>query len=87
MHAAIDFRQRRDLGDVLNATFLFLRQNLRPMGRSLLYLAARDYNLYAINTIDGIMEYRFGARPMPLPEMQRLYLREGKIYTVRETPP
>ena len=29
---------------------------------------------------------RIGARPMTLPEMQRLFLRDGKIYTVRETP-
>ncbi|HYI12445.1 MAG TPA: hypothetical protein VEK57_25550 [Thermoanaerobaculia bacterium] len=27
---------------------------------------------------------RIGARPMTLPEMQRLYMRDGKIYTVRE---
>ena len=27
---------------------------------------------------------RIGARPMTLPEMQRLYLRNGKLYTVRE---
>ena len=27
---------------------------------------------------------RIGARPMTLPEMQRLYLRNGQIYTVRE---
>ena len=27
---------------------------------------------------------RIGARPMTLPEMQRLYLREGRIYTVSE---
>ena len=27
---------------------------------------------------------RIGARPMTLPEMQRLYLREGKLYTVEE---
>jgi hypothetical protein len=30
---------------------------------------------------------RIGARPMTLPEMQRLYLRNGAIYTVSETPP
>jgi hypothetical protein len=29
---------------------------------------------------------RIGARPMTLPEMQRLYLRDGKLYTVSETP-
>ena len=29
---------------------------------------------------------RIGARPMTLPEMQRLFLRDGKIYTVSETP-
>ncbi|HUP61415.1 MAG TPA: hypothetical protein VNA69_13445 [Thermoanaerobaculia bacterium] len=29
---------------------------------------------------------RIGARPMTLPEMQRLYLRDGQIYTVSEVP-
>jgi hypothetical protein len=29
---------------------------------------------------------RIGARPMTLPEMQRLFLRDGRIYTVSETP-
>ncbi|HUP46352.1 MAG TPA: hypothetical protein VM779_12660 [Thermoanaerobaculia bacterium] len=29
---------------------------------------------------------RIGARPMTLPEMQRLYLRDGRIYTVHEHP-
>ena len=29
---------------------------------------------------------RIGARPMTLPEMQRLYLRDGALYTVSETP-
>jgi len=29
---------------------------------------------------------RIGARPMTLPEMQRLYLRDGSLYTVSETP-
>ncbi len=29
---------------------------------------------------------RIGSRPMTLPEMQRLFLRDGKIYTVSETP-
>lgn len=29
---------------------------------------------------------RIGARPMTLPEMQRLYLRNGQLYTVSETP-
>ena len=29
---------------------------------------------------------RIGARPMTLPEMQRLYLRNGQIYTVSEVP-
>ncbi|MBV9496333.1 MAG: hypothetical protein JOZ54_18940, partial [Acidobacteria bacterium] len=29
---------------------------------------------------------RIGARPMTLSEMQRLYLRNGKLYTVSETP-
>jgi hypothetical protein len=30
---------------------------------------------------------RRGARPFNLEEMQRLYLRDGKLYTVTDTPP
>ena len=30
---------------------------------------------------------RMGARPFNLEEMQRLYLRNGQIYTVTDTPP
>jgi hypothetical protein len=30
---------------------------------------------------------RRGARPFTLEEMQRLYLRDGKLYTVTDTPP
>ncbi len=30
---------------------------------------------------------RRGARPLTLPEMQKLYLRDGQIYTVTDTPP
>ena len=30
---------------------------------------------------------RLGSRPFILPEMQRLYLRGGRLYTVRDVPP
>jgi hypothetical protein len=30
---------------------------------------------------------RLGSRPMTLPEMQRLYLKDGRLYTVSEEPP
>ena len=30
---------------------------------------------------------RVGSRPFTLPEMQRLYLRDGAVYTVSDEPP
>jgi hypothetical protein len=35
---AISFRQSRDVGDVITATFAYLRQNWRSLGRGLLYI-------------------------------------------------
>jgi hypothetical protein len=35
-----EFRQVRDLGDVLNATFVFIKQNLAPLAKSLLLIVA-----------------------------------------------
>jgi hypothetical protein len=42
---------------------------------------AVDESGYQISTFN-----RIGARPMTLDEMQRLYLRNGQIYTVSEVP-
>ena len=39
-HEAIEFRQARDAGDVLNITFQFLRQNVVKLGKSLLFFVA-----------------------------------------------
>ncbi len=39
-HEAIEFRQARDAGDVLNITFQFLRQNVVKLGKSLLFYVA-----------------------------------------------
>ena len=39
-HEAIEFRQVRDAGDVLNITFQFLRQNVVKLGKSLLFYVA-----------------------------------------------
>lgn len=35
----IEFRQVRDVSDLINATFQFLRQNFKPLGKSLLFIA------------------------------------------------
>ena len=45
---AIDFRQIRTVGDVLNSTFLFLRQNTEKLGKSLLFYLAPVAALMAI---------------------------------------
>lgn len=36
----IDFRQARDFGGVMNVTYRFLRQNIKGLGKSLLFFAA-----------------------------------------------
>ncbi|WP_457654449.1 hypothetical protein [Rhodocaloribacter sp.] len=36
----IDFRRKRDFGEVLNVTFRFIRQNLAPLSKSLLFFVA-----------------------------------------------
>ncbi len=33
----IDFKQRRDFGDVFNATFAFIRQEIKPLGKAFIY--------------------------------------------------
>ena len=38
MEPIIHLREERDFGDVINTTFHFLRQNLVPLGKSLLYI-------------------------------------------------
>ncbi len=48
MLSAIPFHRRRDLGDVLNVTFLFLRQNLKPLGKSLLFIVAPVWVLLSV---------------------------------------
>ncbi len=45
---AIDFRRIRAVGDVLNSTFVFLRQNTEKLGKSLLYYLAPVAALMAI---------------------------------------
>ena len=37
---SIDFRRKRDFGEVLNVTFGFIRQNLAPLTKSLLFFVA-----------------------------------------------
>lgn len=48
MSTAIPFRRRRDLGDVLNVTFAFIRQNYGKLGRCLLYFVAPVWLLLSI---------------------------------------
>lgn len=48
----VDFRQERDLGEILNATFSFLRENFKPLGRVLLLYAGP---LILISSISGAL--------------------------------
>jgi hypothetical protein len=40
MEKLVDFKQDREFGDVLNATFVFLKQNFKPLGKVLLIYAS-----------------------------------------------
>lgn len=64
----IDFRQQRDFGEVLNATFAFLRLNVGKLGKALLYYVcpfliiqgiARVYYDTSLGELTGIM-FRHG---------------------------
>ena len=48
---AIRFVQRRDVGDVINATFAFLRENWRELGRGLLFVVGPLALLAALASI------------------------------------
>ncbi len=40
MEKLVDFKQDREFGDILNATFVFLKQNFKPLGKVLLIYAS-----------------------------------------------
>jgi len=40
MEKLVDFKQDREFGDILNATFVFLKQNFKPLGKILLIYAS-----------------------------------------------
>ena len=40
MEKLVDFKQDREFGDILNATFVFLKQNYKPLGKTLLIYAS-----------------------------------------------
>ncbi len=40
MEKLIDFKKDREFGDVLNATFVFIKQNYKPLGKTLLIYAS-----------------------------------------------
>lgn len=40
MNSAFEFRKSRELGDILNGTFTFVRQNWKPLGRAVFIYAA-----------------------------------------------
>jgi len=40
MEKLVDFKQDREFGDILNATFVFIKQNFKPLGKTLLIYAS-----------------------------------------------
>ena len=61
----IPFRQARDVGGIVNATFAFLRQHFVPLCRSMIFLAGPFLILSAILTISTQFSFSF-----PTPEQQ-----------------
>ena len=61
----ITFRQERDFGDVLNATFQFLRQNVKLLAKSLLFIAGPAFVLSVIiNPMSGASGLLFNPAAM-----------------------
>jgi hypothetical protein len=58
----IDFRKEREFGDVMNATFAFIGQEFKPLGKALLYYAVPAILFAAI----GMAYYQSKALPMSL---------------------
>ncbi len=50
MTTKINFYEKRDFGEKINTTFAFLRQNFKPLGKSLLYIAGPLILLLGIYT-------------------------------------
>lgn len=57
----IEFREQRDFGDVINVTFAFLRENLIPLGKALLYIVGPAALLTGLVSIGFIDNYSFNA--------------------------
>lgn len=53
----IEFRQTRSVSEVINATFQFIRQNVRPLGKSLLYIVGPAVAVTAVFT--ALFQVRF----------------------------
>lgn len=51
MQLVIPFRRRRDLGDVLNVTFQFIRQNIGTLGKSLVFIVAPAWVVLAVANV------------------------------------
>lgn len=58
---AIEFRKQRDFGDVINVTFAFLRENLIPLGKSLLYIVGPAALLTGLVSLGFIERFNFSA--------------------------
>lgn len=73
---AISFRQTRDVGEIITATFTYLRQNWRSLGQSLLYIMGPVLAVQLVissqyqQTMFGMMD---GSEPATPDELAALY--------------
>lgn len=72
---AIEFHQARDFSRKMNATFEFIRQNFKPLGKCILFIAAPPVLLSTL-LFGSFMGDIFGQsfRPEQAEEMQRYFL-------------
>lgn len=57
----IEFRRQRDFGDVINVTFAFLKENLMPLGKALLYIVGPAALLTGLVSLGFIEKFNFNA--------------------------
>lgn len=51
MDQKIEFRQARDFGQIINDTFVFVKQNFKPLLKSVIYICGFFFVAYAITSV------------------------------------
>ncbi len=68
MQEKLEFKKQREFGEIIGDTFLFIRQNFKPLGKVFLYLCGFFILASTISTIiyslNGNIAMTYGAKPM-----------------------